>query len=766
MAALLRLLDTHGIFKAEVPDDVVSLYLESLVEHQSLRTADSKDVKAFCGVINASLDSEQTRSRGLEALLVFIGQCDDNDFQEHARGWLQALLGVLKTPSSTSTDRARALQLMAAMLDRSAGLPDLSKQVSSLAPAIVAALLVRVETHGDDLALQCLSKLLSSFPAACGASAAQIERALLAHVRPGARLGRALLCRCFALLPCLGGAGREAANHRSAWVATVNNLQALIADCTQQVFGILPERRSRHQPVATVLRIPKCPSSNLLTRTLFLTEQICVLVACLSELLAGPCSFEKSVSISRLVEMMADVFDVSLAQVSKSEEIECQVVSSVLPRLYASTLRLQGALLNACRQDAACCLPDLFSFCSAALNEATSSYQSGECLLEFEEVKVEAYRCLQRMFTMFGSCCGNLVAKDVVPLILRDIVPFRANLSLAVKATSSRKRKKTASAALATGTVAKSSSPLCLEALRCVSAAFGACGSLLSAQTHKDAQAVVVGLCLEVQREQAFARRQPYSSQDCRLELFRALLALVVNPHPSWPPPLHYAVAVLAQGRLDESARVASFCADSAAACEAVTRPRSATLHWEMATLTPQEVTDIKEALAKVHVVVLQGQALPFAHSHQEQLQRKRAKNDAVNGNRADEQAEAEGAVVERDSDTQTNEDAIGGLAEDDTMEEDSGTAVEEIRDSRVSAGSLRTQLGEDEKREIMNLFYDPSIVPVIIPESVRVAKSVEAAKTPQNPEPSEEKAPDRPKVDLAKAMASFVAEMSDEESE
>jgi len=72
-------------------------------------------------------------------------------------------------------------------------------------------------------------------------------------------------------------------------------------------------------------------------------------------------------------------------------------------------------------------------------------------------------------------------------------------------------------------------------------------------------QETTVGLIFDIQRaSRAHDFPVPYAEASCRLELYRLLHTLVLEPHSTWPPPTQFAFHMLSKGRSDPSLEVSS----------------------------------------------------------------------------------------------------------------------------------------------------------------------------------------------------------------
>ena len=174
-------------------------------------------------------------------------------------------------------------------------------------------------------------------------------------------------------------------------------------------------------------------------------------------------------------------------------------------------------------------------------------------------------RLINVLCTKLGAGSGlHLCGQDLISLLLREVIPFREVMSLTLKGRKKGGKGSSASssAGRALSRKSRTASPeVCAASLEAVSAVVGSCGGLLRQSVHKDVACAVVGLCLEVQGFAAGARPAPYDSADCRVALYGALKALLLNFNLRWATPLAYAVKIF-QGCSDPPWLLSSYYGD------------------------------------------------------------------------------------------------------------------------------------------------------------------------------------------------------------
>ncbi len=775
------LLDLIGSYKVLSPDCDTSLalrFLHTLEEMNALRGAEEKDLKAFNAAANSCVANPQSRQVGLRGLQLLSIQGTDDFFNANSKSWTTGASQCLKQAQSAAVV-TEACDLLTSILRRSSAFPDSSRHFSAIAPGLVESLQANVD-RSPTACCRCLVTLLGTYPGSCGQAASGLERFLSSQILPvdESRLTRSQLAQIYAVFPRLGGGGRDGIHHREKWAKQFGEFLSSLRWLTAEVISINPAYNGA--AAESSLTLPSCNTSNLLKKASFYTGQVSAVCQILREMLQSHYHHPKKISIHQAFDTFDAILQVSLKDSLKSGQIESKVVAAFLPELWAEVITLQADLINLLGED---CLPEVAGVLRSAihvLSETKGDYQAAESLKSFEAVKVSACNLIRTLCLRLGGNSGmQFCASELLPLLLKEIVPFRQVLTLSLsQGKSGKSKQKRGGGARSegnTGAASKdlgsSSNEVCSATLAALCEILGASGSLLKASLHKDLQCAVVGLCLEVQQSPPGGRPNPYKASQCRLGLYKVLKALVLNHGTRWTTPLIYAVKIFQGGERDKDVTVAEFCRDAGSVCQAIAQPRSATLHVEMP-LSSKEVEDVKTSMMNVHTLIVENRQAESILSNESQL---RAKREAEAKNMFD------GAVPakrKRDGEEPTSVSNGHSTVDKVTQKEAFEAKQKTNGDSRVeetqARKSIRIQAAEDdddieidisaEKQEaVMKLCYDFSREPVVIPDEVK--NRPKKARQSENPTaPATETK--EPEFDMEAAKKLFVPQSSDEEDE
>ncbi|PNF43970.1 hypothetical protein B7P43_G00912 [Cryptotermes secundus] len=189
-----------------------------------------------------------------------------------------------------------------------------------------------------------------------------------------------------------------------------------------------------------------------------------------------------------------------------------------------------------------------------------------------------------------GSCV-ELISEQLVSGLLQDIWFEKEAVALSVQYISSKKEQKhkrnTSEQQQGVETSRKyipdqkSNSRTCRAALQVLQWMLHSAAVFIKPTTHRLLQEKTVGLLFDIQRASGASDRPfPYADTACRLELYRLLHTLVLEPHTTWPPPTQFALHMLSAGRSDPNLEVSSFCTSALIAAEKLVHPASGTLHF------------------------------------------------------------------------------------------------------------------------------------------------------------------------------------------
>ena len=215
------------------------------------------------------------------------------------------------------------------------------------------------ESDLNNLGRDCLDTiqvLLKTFPGSCGATHGLLEKFIFTNLGRGQGLDSSL-ASCLALMPRLGGGGKEGINHKSNFVTFFQRLCYTLQDVLEQILkltigGANKKINSNGVPRALESFSLTSPSSNcnMLQKAIHFQRQFEAVGLCLEELLAVPFPHPKSIRPGLLLGILKRSFDQSLQQFSNSanHSHEAKVLLLISPFILVSSQNLLKKLLAVC----------------------------------------------------------------------------------------------------------------------------------------------------------------------------------------------------------------------------------------------------------------------------------------------------------------------------------------------------------------------------------------------------------------------------------
>ena len=373
------------------------------------------------------------------------------------------------------------------------------------------------------------------------------------------------IAKCYALIPRLGGGGKDGDNHVQSWISHCEKVTNTIHHIVFQVLNILPSNK-RQELNKPVIDIPdnQYDGGNILRQVYSYKAQIRVLCRCFVELHVTPAPFIKNVRPSIVFEFLKIVSKTHLSQIASGLSHECKVVLAVMPDIHVSLIQLVNDFLKFGNDDLALFVPDIINYIIQMLSDIrqvggirNSSKKS------FAVLKESLCDLLITLCVTFGAGLGiEKYSHEIIPYLISDIVPANETVTLNVNGSANKntnkKHKKSSNQHFGLqqtnreSIIQKTTNHLVSKSLIAVSSILKACGSFLSESCHKNIQCCIIGSAFDLQQSNVQGRPIPFEDPNCRSSLYEALYALISNPHPRWPAPFRYGYRIFRHGNLND----------------------------------------------------------------------------------------------------------------------------------------------------------------------------------------------------------------------
>ncbi|XP_029944237.1 proline-, glutamic acid- and leucine-rich protein 1 [Salarias fasciatus] len=597
--SVLRLTDgLVSVLKEQRPEHVPAL-LACYREHGAFSSQGSGALGGLVGFSNAKLGSNKTRFEGLCLLSMLVKDSSSDLFQQHCLSWLRSLQQIIQSQAPVQTVQL-AVNVLKDVLQYSSQLAELAREVGLNSILGILTSLMGLKTECELAAMEGMTACMTFYPRACGSLRDKLGAYVLSKMDSTNRKTQEMACQCFGRLPCLGGLLDRglSAGRAEAWTNQIHCLLASANGLLSQMYqGAETDGALQYQGPGVELPFPHLDQTDPLLLLQLLHRYTAVCLALKHTLRVDPATAVR-LPARRILNTVCRALAVSSKSINLTGDGSVRLL--VLPAIHTNTLEVLAGLITSVRGGLvqyAAVLQRLFSQTLSSwtpLPEASVGQQRA-----FSSVRVSVYKTLALWVQVGGASTGvlqgsqthsellfNHLLGDITPSA--DSVKLRGALSGEVVAGGKPGPRRTKQLVIADGMgpalqrkgdlVANQDS--CLSALKALRHIILTSGTLLKDDVHKRLHDVVLPLCVRLQQQQSSSAALetaggvsgPYGSALSRRELYsdllklppclysllppRLLLALVLVPSPSWPPPVSCATSILSKGRIDRNLKV------------------------------------------------------------------------------------------------------------------------------------------------------------------------------------------------------------------
>ena len=618
--SVVDLLGAHDLLTPDQDVTVVKKYLETLDSFQCVGSLSNKDLQELTASVNVCLSSAHGTRNGLLALRLLLEQCSAEYFNQHAAKFLSTVVHQILGKQSTLTAATTSLacRVLVNIVEYAPAFPDVSKHLSSLASGAVSSLILAANTFPSCVGsvLSCLAALMTTYSGSCGSSVVQIEKFVVNRIAVERQVPTEALARVYALLPRLGGGGKDGALHKEAWTKQLSTCLNTMTHLFQQLKSMLPRCRDAAPGGAgPAMALPAVPASGM-GRAYGLAHQFRTLSRLVSAMMRGPFPHAKRFRSSSVLEVVKAVFDLRLTVLAGHVDHESKMVLAALPALYKAAVALLVDLVRTLGLDL---LPHQDGLFKMVLQVFKDLRQIGG--IEGQSVKA---RPLADIKMGLHDLLGNLDwgwsefehADELMAFVVSDFVPASETVQLATsgmpKVAKQRKKRKPAAGTFLGNTFSNavnrldrasgSTGPLARASLRSTTHLLATSGPYLNPSIHKSVQSAVLSACFKMQGDAAF--QPPFDDPEARSALYDALMAVISGSSSKWPRPLSYGIHIFSVGKADCHLGVRATCARHLVHCQSLTHPPCQSLDLDMP-MSQEDIKDVMKDMMKVHTIVL-----------------------------------------------------------------------------------------------------------------------------------------------------------------
>ncbi|XP_076344010.1 uncharacterized protein LOC143243987 isoform X1 [Tachypleus tridentatus] len=606
-----------GLFDVISTSETYSLdlkyqYLEAVDTFQSFSGQSSKNTENVTKEIKDNLKTPEKRTHGLLLLRKFLGQCSSEVFMENSLSWAHSLSLILK--NNCIEPKHLACSILSRLLEHLSSFPELWREAAGrIIPSLVETLThtPSPEEMLDDLTM-CLSHCMLIFPGPCGQFKNRIELFLLAHVDKWKFRSPEHLALCFALLPSCGGGGNQGKIHAAAWSEQMDKVLGVMHGILDSLYEQLEnDSRKFYDNAHELLNLPPVETDDPVSVAFLSQKRFEVLGFCISKMLSVEFPVTVVVPVNALLNLIYRTCAVNPTILMNRASSSAELVATVLPSLHTSALQILEALILSCRK---ILVPRSLYINKLFVQELGWSLVNGNWFgrdRPFSSVRKTCYQVISSWLKVLGASSGvDILSEKIWKHMAADIQSEDNILKLQKQSSGSKlagkqkdKQNKASKKSFDLNQgfgfhrkfSSKANKSVCSEALRALKTLLYAVGCILKPDIHKDIHHKVVHLLHQVQQNPNNPP-VPYSDRSCRLELYSVLIAAILSPHSSWPPPLQPAVKIFTKGQQEQDSQVSEFCMSALATCVTI-------LHPQVAIIRPSSISAANSGTIVGHTV-------------------------------------------------------------------------------------------------------------------------------------------------------------------
>ena len=601
---LIELLDAHDIVTESQDTECVLRMIEMLSANE-IKISDTTQCSSLLAALNTCLHSKtcQGKVNGLIVLQWLCQECSNSMFNEQAVQWIKMTWSIMQKKSNLHLGALKlTFSVLRILVRRAPIFPDVARHLSTLVSPMIDVLVKYAESDLNNLSkdgLDTIQILLQTFPGSCGTTHGLIEKFIFCHLG-GCSVMDSSLAKCLALMPRLGGGGKEGINHKANFVTLYQRLCYTLQDVLEEILklatvgGASKKIHANGVPraVDSFSLTPPPIHSNMLQKAMHLQRQFEALGTCLEELIAVPFPHPKSIRPGLLLGILKKVFDQSLPQFSNSanHSHEAKVLLLVAPFILASAQRLLNKLL-------AVCSTAMLPYAQVYMEVISGVFSDMRHFSDqsWVDLKVSTYQLLTQVCKKWGSAAQwPSSGKDIVAYVLSDIVPKNPGKMISTATKGGKKRQNKETNAL-WATLTNILNPRVTEvSMEAIAEFLQANGALLDEAVHKQLQCVLLAAALEPNSMTPVAK----------YHLYRALINLLSQGHYRATPSLHLLTHIFQKGLSEEfsnNSLAQNVCQRGLQLCLQQMHPGRSSLHLDLP-LEAKTIEEVKSELMKVHV--------------------------------------------------------------------------------------------------------------------------------------------------------------------
>ncbi|XP_011707315.1 PREDICTED: uncharacterized protein LOC105462429 [Wasmannia auropunctata] len=593
MASIARLVNSVDVNSKEFE----SLVHDLMVDNNDV-PFDGHEVdavqNAFVKGVNSRIN--QAGCDFLPILDRILPTCSKDTFAKYGLLWIANATKVLENVHSSARDLTLACKVLGVLVEHCKEIPDLHKQISMQHVKQLLNVLSALQPDAKSGAIYYLvAVLLYHYSEVCERFQELIRKMILLQIDSTQENLVNASARCYVLLSKATERSFKPPPSKSVYTSTTynevllcNNLHAIM----DELFSGLIELES--VDIWDKLELPPISNRDAVQCYNRQKQRFTNLCVYFASMLRGY-EARNSVLPHDILGVLCRGLAVTPLNLVNKTSFKEQMLYIILPKMHIGLLKVLDAFINGFAQE-------LVPYGTTVLQLFQQTLQWTSVILEnqvtfsdskpFRSVRIYAYKCLCSWLINTGSLSGiETVGNECVAGILKDVTPERDCILLATqpktqhmskRAVKRFKRSQYENSAVLNNRESSTKNgrldaDLCRGALVALQNILYSGSVLLKQMIYKSVQNTVISVLYNLYLDAA--EQNFYKDHNaCRLELFRVLKALQMNPHVALAFPTQYCLEISHMAAYDVDLSIAQEAKLALAELEKIIHPAAPTL--------------------------------------------------------------------------------------------------------------------------------------------------------------------------------------------
>ncbi|XP_029161888.1 proline-, glutamic acid- and leucine-rich protein 1-like [Nylanderia fulva] len=523
-------------------------------DNQEIETAQQTIIKN----INSHLN--QARYDGLLMLDRFLPTCSKDALSKYGSFWITNAIKIVENVHSSTQDLTLACKVLGFLIEHCKNIPELHKQISTRNIKQIISALTALQVEAKCGAVYYLiAVMVYHYPEVCDRFQELIKKMILLQIDSTDENLVIASAKCYVLLSKATERSFKSPEATSAYTRFIYNEMLLcnsLHAIMDELFCELIELEN--VDIGDHLELLSITDKNIVQNYNKQKQRFSNLCIYLSTMLQGY-EARSSVLPQIILQVLCRGLTITPLNIKNKTSSKEQMLYVILPKLHISLLSVLDALINRFAQELVPFGRTILELLQKILQWTSTDLQSQMTFSNskpFRNVKIQAYRCLSSWLMNTSSLSGiETIANECLIFMLKDITPERDRILLTmhqkmphlskrgIKLFKQSQYENITVLNNEKGSTKNLDADLCRVTLITLQNILSSGTILLKETFYKTVLGTVIPLLYNLylsSSEQNFYKE----NNKCRLELFRVLKALQMNPHITIAFPIQYCLEI------------------------------------------------------------------------------------------------------------------------------------------------------------------------------------------------------------------------------